>query len=83
MWYILHKYTIKMYIYILLQRWRKLSIDRSVDNMVVQFWTIIAVPTSGHDSARCGVKYIRNKLRTSVLSGTVVTVVVASTPVYF
>lgn len=26
-------------------------------------------------SARCGVKYIRNKLRTSVLSGTVVTVV--------
>ena len=34
-------------------------------------------------SARCGVKYIRNKLRTSVLSGTVVTTVVASTPVYF
>ncbi|MFZ2590344.1 MAG: hypothetical protein WAX10_02830 [Leuconostoc citreum] len=24
------------------------------ENMVVQFWTIIAVPTSGHDSARCG-----------------------------
>ncbi|WP_251924460.1 hypothetical protein [Leuconostoc mesenteroides] len=45
------------------------------ENMVVQFWTIIAVPTSGHDSARCGGKYIRNKLRTSVLSGTVVTVV--------
>ena len=34
-------------------------------------------------SATSGRKYIRNKLRTSVLSGTVVTTVVASTPVYF
>ena len=51
------------------------------ENMVVQFWTIIAVPASGYDSARCGRKYIRNKLRTSVFLGTVVTVVLLGTPV--
>lgn len=33
-------------------------------------------------SARCGVKYIRNKLRTSALSGTVVTGVPQSTTVH-
>ncbi|MFH0349568.1 hypothetical protein ACG92U_05785 [Leuconostoc citreum] len=30
-----------------------MSTDVSI-NTVVQFWTIVAIPASGYDSARCG-----------------------------